>query len=97
MEKERELNELKSRFVSMASHEFRTPLTLIQAPIEYVLKSNELNNKNYTMLAKALKNSQHLKHLVGQILDLTKLEADKLELNETKVLFYPLIRRLYRH
>ena len=88
------LEEAKSRFFANVSHEFRTPLTLIQAPIEYVLQSNELSNKNYTMLSKAMKNSQQLKHLVGQVLDLTKLEANKLELNETKTLFYPLVRRL---
>ncbi|MFX5817219.1 histidine kinase dimerization/phospho-acceptor domain-containing protein, partial [Acinetobacter baumannii] len=34
LQKERELNELRSSFVSMASHQFRTPLTIIQSGIE---------------------------------------------------------------
>jgi signal transduction histidine kinase/DNA-binding response OmpR family regulator len=88
------LETAKSRFFANISHEFRTPLTLIQAPVEYVLESNDLSNKNYMMLTKALQNSKHLKHLVGQILDLTKLEKGKIELHESKTLFYPLIRRL---
>lgn len=87
------LEEAKSRFFANISHEFRTPLTLIQAPLELVLKSNELSNRNYTMLTRALQNSKQLLRLVGQILDLTKLEANELALKETKVLFYPFMRK----
>ena len=41
LEKERELNELKSRFISIISHEFRTPLAGIQSSIELIEKYNE--------------------------------------------------------
>ena len=42
LSKERELNELKSRFVSMASHEFRTPLSTILSSASLIMKYNEM-------------------------------------------------------
>jgi len=44
LEKEKEVNELKSRFVSMASHEFRTPLATILSSLNLVEKYGELND-----------------------------------------------------
>src|SRR4029079_17884692 len=45
LEKERELSDLKSRFVSMASHEFRTPLATIMSSLSLVTKYGEANEK----------------------------------------------------
>jgi signal transduction histidine kinase/DNA-binding response OmpR family regulator len=83
----------KFRFFANVSHELRTPLTLIQAPLEASLNSGQLDNKNWTRITRALQSSKKLNELVSQIMDLTKFEANKLQLNETTEVFYLLIRR----
>lgn len=88
------LEAAKSRFFANVSHELRTPLTLIKAPLQTVLNSGNLDNKSWTRISRALQNSQQLESLVTQILDLTKFEANKLQLNETTEVFYLIIRRV---
>lgn len=93
-EKLLELDKTKSRFFANVSHELRTPITLIQGPIQSVINSQKLDNRNFTLLAKAKQNTQNLLALVNEILDLTKLEANKLELDESEVVFYTFLRRI---
>lgn len=89
-----ELDKTKSKFFANVSHELRTPITLIQGPIQSVLNSEDLNNRNLSLLSKAKQNTQNLLRLVNEILDLTKMEADKLTLDESKIAFYPYLRRI---
>jgi signal transduction histidine kinase len=72
LDRERELNELKSRFVSMVSHEFRTPLAVI-------LSSSNLV-KNYSDRMSAEKAQSHLEEIQNQIQLLTNLLEDILTL-----------------
>lgn len=89
------LDETKSRFFANISHELRTPITLIQGPIQSVLKrSKSLDNTAFTLLLKAQQNSKKLLGLVNQILQLTKIEAQKIELQESKVVFYTFLRKI---
>lgn len=84
LEKERELNELKSRFVSMASHEFRTPLATIMSSLSLVTKYGELNEKD--------KQKKHISRIKSAISDLTDILNDFLsvsKLEEGKVLCVP--------
>ncbi|WP_395626285.1 PAS domain S-box protein [Daejeonella sp.] len=83
--KEKELNQLKSRFVSMASHEFRTPLssiTLSASLIEkYKLQSDDLNvSKHVTKIKSSVAN---LTTILDDFLSLERLEAGKIETNLT--------------
>jgi two-component system sensor kinase FixL len=81
LEKEKELGQLKSRFVSMASHEFRTPLSAIQLSASLIDKyAQPFDNPNIT------KHVDRIKHAVGNLtgilndfLSLEKLEAGKVE------------------
>jgi len=81
LEKERELNELKTRFVSMASHEFRTPLTTMLTSLSLVTKYGENNDK--TSQAKhvgKIKGSIHnLTDILNDFLSVSKLEEGKIE------------------
>jgi signal transduction histidine kinase len=81
LEKERELSELKTRFVSMASHEFRTPLTTMLTSLSLVTKYGENNDK--TSQAKhvgKIKSSIHnLTDILNDFLSVSKLEEGKIE------------------
>lgn len=78
-----EVDRLKTAFFANISHEFRTPLTLILAPLE-----EELNKKNTNEGREGLmlirRNAKRLLELVNQLLDLAKLEAGKMDLEVRK-------------
>jgi len=76
-----ELDNAKSTFFANISHEFRTPLTLINGPIEDQLASKNLSLSETKNLKSALRNTQRLKDLVDQLLALAKLESGNLKLN----------------
>lgn len=82
LEKEKELNQLKTRFVSMASHEFRTPLSSVQLSAslieKYLQKTDPANVLKHTG---KIKNSVgHLTGILNDFLSLEKLEAGKTEI-----------------
>ena len=71
-----ELDVAKSRFFENISHEFRTPLSLISAPIEEQLNKKNLNSQERRKLSIAKNNSFRLLNLVNQILDLSKIKSN---------------------
>lgn len=76
-EKLREVEAMKSRFFANISHELRTPLMLIKGPIDELLNKN--SNTNVAELAGlAARNSEKLKSLIDQLLELTQLESAKI-------------------
>jgi signal transduction histidine kinase/DNA-binding response OmpR family regulator len=82
------LDELKSRFFANVSHELRTPLTLILGPLNKLLKSKEKRSKRESEWLHFMhRNSQQLLKLVNEILDLSKLEKGKLEVEAEPVNF----------
>ena len=83
LQKERELNELKSRFVSTASHEFRTPLSTILSSVslieQYVAKGDtEKMDKHIFRVKNSVKG---LTEILEDILSLSKLEEGKIEVD----------------
>ncbi len=74
LEREKELSELKSRFVSMASHEFRTPLTTIASSTELV--------GLYTNSDQQPKREKHLKRIQSAVTNLTGILGDFLSLSK---------------
>jgi len=80
--KEKELNQLKSRFVSMASHEFRTPLSSIQLSASLIEKyTQQYDNPNVTKhIIKIKTGVGNLTTILNDFLSLEKLEAGKVEL-----------------
>src|SRR5690554_20891 len=84
LEKEKELDRMKTNFFANISHEFRTPLTLIMSPIETMLEENpQPREKQYLEMMKH--SGTRLLRLINQILDLSKIEAGQLNIDYQKV------------
>jgi len=83
LEKEKELNQMKGRFVSMASHEFRTPLSSIQLSASLIQKYAEpFDNKPIHKHVSKIKNAVgNLTTILNDFLSLEKLEAGRVEAN----------------
>jgi signal transduction histidine kinase/DNA-binding response OmpR family regulator/ligand-binding sensor domain-containing protein len=83
------LDQVKSRFFANISHELRTPLTLIIGPLSFLLdkiKRQEIAEKEVeSSLLSIQKNSKHLLSLVEEILDLSKMENNKLNTYEETI------------
>jgi signal transduction histidine kinase/AraC-like DNA-binding protein len=82
--KQKELNELKLRFFTNISHEFRTPLTLIMGPLARLL-ANDKNNPYKESHLMIFRNATRLLHLTNRILDFRKNEKDQLKLKVTPI------------
>jgi signal transduction histidine kinase len=80
----KELDNLKSEFVSTVSHELRTPLTIIKGAIGQVLDGiyGDIKPEQRDKLAMALKGTNLLQRIIDDLLDIAKLEAKKVRLNK---------------
>lgn len=95
LEKEQELNDMKSRFISIASHEFRTPLAGILSSVDLIEryfaaegeKWNKFVHKDKieTHFGKVKKSVKNLTGTLNQFLSLSKLEEGKLEFNPEEI------------
>lgn len=87
LEKEKELSELKSRFVSMASHEFRTPLATILSSLSLVTKYGEMEDKErQSKHIHRIKSSiNNLTDILNDFLSASKLEEGRVENNPVKL------------
>jgi len=82
--REREVDRMKSGFVSMVSHELRTPLTSIKGYVDLILTDEalgELSELQREFLGIARNNVRRLMSLVNDLLDLSSMESGKLELH----------------
>lgn len=87
LERERELNELKTKFVSIASHEFRTPLSTILSSTSLIDQYKQVGDMDkidkHTVRIKSSVN--HLTAILNDFLSLGKLEEGKVELTFERV------------
>jgi signal transduction histidine kinase len=86
-ERLKELDRLKSDFVSNVSHELRTPLTAIKGAVDLLLREvpGPLNENQTHYLSRVRSNTQHLAGLINDLLDLAKIEEGKVELKGARV------------
>ena len=83
----KELDRLKSEFVMTASHELRTPLTSMGMSIDLLREGavDKLNDKEQQLLSAAHEELERIKALVNSLLDLSKIEAGKIEMEFDRV------------
>jgi PAS domain S-box-containing protein len=87
LDRERELNELKSKFVSIASHEFRTPLSTVKSSASLINQYVERKEiEKVTKHVNRIKSSvDHLTSILNDFLSLGKLEEGKVEVNRESI------------
>ena len=84
--RERESNQLKLRFFTSISHEFRSPLTIILGSIDKISDANKKNDKLTLKryINTLQRNSQQLLRLINQLMDFRKLETESMSLKVSK-------------
>ncbi len=80
-----EANRLKTEFVSMVSHELRTPLTSIQGYAELLLEDQQIAGEERESLTIVKKNADRMLGLINDLLDLSCMEAGKIDLQRTNL------------
>lgn len=79
-EHERRINRMNMNFFANVSHEFRTPLTVISAPIAQMVNDQELTGETRHLLSIVQRSVNRMLRLVNQMMDFHKLEDDALRL-----------------
>lgn len=95
LNKEKELNELKNRFISTASHEFKTPLTTILSSVELIQRYGK--GWDETKLEKHITRVQnsvdHLSKLIDDVLTISRSDTGKLQNNPVQLDLYELCNK----
>jgi signal transduction histidine kinase/ligand-binding sensor domain-containing protein/CheY-like chemotaxis protein/AraC-like DNA-binding protein len=80
VERQRAFDEVKIKFLTNLSHEFRTPISLIAGPVQTLLEE-EADQEKKGQLSMVKRNTRRLLNLVNQLLDFRKLEEQELRIN----------------
>lgn len=93
----KELDKLKDEFVSLASHELRTPMTAIKSYLWMILNKppQELSPESKSYLEIAAQETDHLIKLVQNMLTISRIEGQRLELNIETVDLFSLVKHVY--
>lgn len=79
----RELDQMKSNFLSLVSHDLKTPIAKIQAVVERLRRDADINSEQrLELLASIDSSNQELKHYITSILNLSRIESQKVILNK---------------
>jgi PAS domain S-box-containing protein len=89
-----ELSSMKSEFISMVSHELRTPLAVIKQLVRVIFDGvvGKVNDKQKEVLQKTLDNTDRLKKIIDDLLDVSRIERNTLKLHYSLVDIADLIK-----
>jgi signal transduction histidine kinase/DNA-binding response OmpR family regulator len=90
-----EIDLIKLQFFTNISHEFRTPLTLLSAPLETLIKEKTDHTKAQTYYQLMQRNIERLKRLIDQLLDLRKIEEGYLSMEWNQGNIIEFIQKIY--
>ncbi len=93
LKREQELNSMKTKFISIASHEFRTPLSTVLSSLSLVEKYSELKDgeKREKHIERIKKSIRNLTEILNDILSVNKIEEGKVSVNPEKLDIYALV------
>jgi PAS domain S-box-containing protein len=96
LEKEKELNDMKSRFVSMASHEFRTPLSAILSSVSLISKytSSDTDEKRQKHVTRIKSSVTNMTMILNDFLSADKLEEGKVHSNVSEFLISEMVEEV---
>jgi len=96
--REKAIDRMKSEFISIASHELRTPMTSIKGSVDLILSgfAGEITADSQELLEIAQKSCDRLIRLINDILDLSKIEAGQVKLNLARMELAEVVRRSVR-
>ncbi|MBW3538258.1 PAS domain-containing protein [Candidatus Parcubacteria bacterium] len=93
VQKSREVDEIKSDFISIVSHELRTPLSAIKGFLSMIMKKDfgELNDKQFHYLNRVNQSNQRMVDLVEDLLDVSHIESGMINLSPSPIALESLI------
>lgn len=94
-EKAEESDRLKSSFLANMSHEIRTPLNAIVGFSTLLVRKNYSEEKRHLFLNEIKTNSRHLLTIINDILDISKIESEQLELSYIRIDLNQLMQEIY--
>ncbi|MHB0753738.1 hybrid sensor histidine kinase/response regulator transcription factor [Polaribacter sp. M15] len=93
--KNEELNQVKLQFFTNISHEFRTPLTLIIAPLQNILSNYTGSSEIYKKLKIIESSTNHLLRLINRLMDFRKLESNQFQLKAAEGNIVKFLQEIY--
>ena len=85
--REKEIDQMKSDFISLVSHELRTPLTSIIGFVSFILdgKAGAINDRQRNSLARVQRQSKRLAALINDLLDISRIESGRIQMDQAPV------------
>ena len=85
--REKEIDQMKSDFISLVSHELRTPLTSIIGFVSFILdgKAGAINERQRNSLARVQRQSKRLAALINDLLDISRIESGRIQMDQTPI------------
>ncbi len=93
-EKTEQMSQMKLRFFTSISHEFRTPLTLILGPLNKIIQSLKNDERFARQIMTIRRNSDRLFRLIDQVIEFRKIETNKIRLNAAERDIVSFVREL---
>jgi PAS domain S-box-containing protein len=85
--REKEIDQMKSDFISLVSHELRTPLTSIIGFVSFILdgKAGAINDRQRNSLARVQRQSKRLAALINDLLDISRIESGRIQMEQEPI------------